>query len=607
MSNIKNTIRMGIIAATGAAAMVACSDTWSDHYDTAPVTSYKGTTLQAIQEKAPDFAEIIKLVGYDRELASENVYTIWAPEHFNKDSVLAVAETDPEAVMEKFVKNHIARYAVSQNGSEQRITLMSQKFTTMTGRSEEAGSQGTFGSTEILVKNLSCDNGVLHIIKENIPFHNNVFEQIQEFYNPATDDISLYSFLKKWDADSLDENKSVSHGVDADGNNIWVDSVMIRNNTVLKSVDAIVYDEDSSYIAIVPTAEAYAERYNIAKELLKFNPYEDTLVDGGGACDSLQDHYANLFAMNDLFYNKNANEHWEDSLKSTNYSAFNWPNHLYYSKEPYNGLPKDKGVNNILAKSGSPIVCSNGEVYLVDEYPMSVEEQFYYKLTVGATTRSLVGLEEKPNGVEITKNISGNSGLYMGPYYVMDEEEEEGDITLTEYTYQFLDVAPPNSNVNIEAGFKIPNTLSGTYDLYIVTSPIWLKDSINAGTTIGSIPEEGMAAYKFRVAVYQKSNDASNLKTVGQYTTTNTALTDPVTGTNYFVSDPTNVIDTLHLGSFTFNNAYYGRDEEGVILKVTSNVSSSELRNGVYSREMLITGFILRPKMEEIAEEAKRK
>ena len=56
-------------------------------------------------------------------------------------------------------------------------------------------------------------------------------------------------------------------------------------------------------------------------------------------------------------------------------------------------------------------------------------------------------------------------------------------------------------------------------------------------------------------------------------------------------------MDTLYLGKFTFKNAYYGRSDEGVIIKLSSKAKSGEVKN-TYSREMLISDFILKPDLE---------
>ena len=51
--------------------------------------------------------------------------------------------------------------------------------------------------------------------------------------------------------------------------------------------------------------------------------------------------------------------------------------------------------------------------------------------------------------------------------------------------------------------------------------------------------------------------------------------------------------DTTFLGTHKFKNAYYGRNDEGVVIQLQSQISS-KLKD-VYSREMLISSIILKP------------
>ena len=600
-NKIKNTFRMGLIAAAGAAAMVSCSDTWDDHYGTALVTDYDGTTMQAIEEKAPDFAAVIKAVGYDRELASENVYTIWAPASFNKDSVLEVAAKDSAAVVDQFIKNHVARYSVSavQGNEDKVISLMSMKNTTMVG-------DESFGSSKITLPNLSCTNGVIHVIDTNIPYQFNIFEKIKAFDAANPDSASMYAFLQKWDADSLDEDRSVSHGVDEDGNKIWVAPFYIRNNTVLKNMDALVYSEDSDYIAIIPSTEAYKARYEVAKSLLNFNPSQADR-------DSLQNYYANMFAMTDLFYNRNANIDGltpggnglqYDSLKSTNFSYRTWPNNIYYSKAPNKGLHPDKDINDILAKSGDPISCSNGVVYSVDKYPMSVTEQFFKKLDVMASNMSIDRSDNSKYTTQVSSNVyySGTIHDYDVDTIWVDEEKteyEKIDSTLIgERAYHFCDIMP-NGNNSPTVAFQVPNTLSGTYEMYIVTCPIWAKNGFD-----GRSPKDDPRSYHFQVNIYERNamNSYASAKLI-------TPPADSKHDGNYFISDYTNKIDTLYIGDYTFQHAYHSLDTEGVLLQLYNYVRNSE--TATYSREILISSIILRPKYEAteeaVATEAKRK
>lgn len=601
-NKIKNTFRMGLIAAVGAAAMVSCSDTWDDHFGTALVTDYAGTTMQAIEEKAPDFAEVIKAVGFDRELSSENVYTIWAPESFDKESMLALAATDSAIVVDQFIKNHIARYSVSAVPGEEdkSISLMSMKKAVMVG-------DETFGTSNILLPNLSCTNGVIHVIDTNIPYQYNIFERVQALYNAHPDSISLYSFLQKWDADSLDEDRSVSHGVDEDGNKIWVSPFYIRNNTVLKNVDALIYSEDSNYIAIIPSTEAYKKRYEIAKSLLNFNASQTDR-------DSLQNYYANMFAMTDLYYNRNANVDGlspdgdglqYDSLKSTNFSFRTWPNNLYYSKPPLKGLHPDKQINDILAKSGEPIICSNGVAYSVDKYPMSVTEQFFKNLEVIASNMSI---DRSDNG-KYTTNVSSNS-YSVGTIHDYDVDTIWVDEEKTEYEridstyigdrgYHFCDIVP-NGNNSPTVAFQVPNTLSGTYELYIVTCPIWAKYGFD-----GHSPSEDPRGYHFQANIFER-NAQNNY---GSAVPVKPSMEVDYYKDDYFTTGYTNKIDTLYLGDYTFQNAYHSLSTEGVLIQFYNYVSNRDITN--YSREMLISSIILRPKFEakdeDVIIEAKRK
>lgn len=611
-NNIKNTLRLGVMAVAGATVMLSCSDTWSDHYDAEAAVSYSGTTMQALEENAPGFASVVKAVGFDRELTSDNVYTIWAPASFNTDSVLALAQTDSAAVVDQFIKNHITRATVSQNGTDQSITLMSAKYTTMT-------AAGMFGTAKITQPNLSCTNGVLHIIDSNINYHYNLFEMVKHLYDENPQETSLYSFLRRWDADSLDEARSVSRGMDENGEKIWVDSVTIRNNTVLKNVNALLYREDSDYIAIIPSAEAYKKRYDIAHSLLNFNPSQADR-------DSLQNYHANMFAMTDLFYNKNINREalaqdgvTYDSLRSTNYTSRNWPYNLYYTKAPIGGLHPEKQLNDILSKCGTPIDCSNGTAYVVDEYPMDVTEQFFKKIHVYAQSNAMESSSDYTKTVASSTPHHGTLTItHRTP--VLDENglpvlDEEGNVqwertNVEEHSIVYSDIVP-NSN-DFYATYKIPSTLSGKYELYVVTCPIWAKDGYDRLVTVTD-PETGEEttrlvgpadddrAYRFELYLWQRNSE-------GTYTRGSQRLTPPADSDgNYFVTDNTNYIDTLYAGDIDLDNAYYGLETEGVMLQIHSYVPNSQKTK--FSAEMLLSGFILKPKYEDAtaATEAKRK
>lgn len=599
MNNIHKTFRAGLALAAGLVAMYSCTDTWDDHYGESAVntSSYAGTLMQALEEQAPDFAKVVKAYGYDRELASDNFYTVWAPVDGSFQLSDYIDENgnrvaDSTEVVKFFLKSHIARFAFSLGKEDQSVSLLNEKLV-------EMKADGEFGNSQLLKKNISTHNGVLYTISAVNPYSYNLFEMIEKQYKSdqteGKETNSLYAYLydNKYNKDSLIEDKSVYRGYDENGNKIWVDSFLLRNNTVLKNIRSEIYEEDSSFIAILPSAKAWQERYNIAKSLLKFNPSEDERTPG--ACDSLQRHYANNFAMTDLFYNKTNNEHWQDSLVSTNYGSSSWWNNKYYAKMP-KFLHPDREINDILAKSGEPYVCSNGDAYLVDEYPMSVTEQFFRPRYI-SLGRGIINLDLDKNGKTMfTKNVNESFSTNLGTFTTTVLDTITGETYTSEReSYRYLRVEPSTGTANPIVAFNISNSLSGVYDIFLVTCPIWL-DSYNTSSSTDVLD---LRPYRFYVNVIERNDK-------GVYPTSGERLKNPADGSNYFVTssqvfkDTTDISkgvlvnDTLYIGSYDFKNSYYGRNEAGALIQIQSQISSKLTKE--YSRKMLLSTLILRPR-----------
>lgn len=616
-NSIKNTLRTGAAAVFGLMALYACSDDRNSHFNDGPtyeataIQPFDGTAMQALEEEASDFAEIVKAVGFDVYLNSSSSYTIWAPANgtYNKDSVLNVLANSKDLVLKQFVQNHVARYSVPLDLESHHISLLNGKGFTMTGK-----SQHKIGDVNISSKNnIRCNNGILHILEGNLPFQSNIFEFIELEYlkstNPTKEDISLYAYLKTADKDSLDESRSIYRGYDAYGNKLWVDSVVWRNNTILRDFNALIYEEDSNYIALVPSVEAYQGRYNEALPYLKYNPSMDKGLEYKRT-DSLTNSYANRFAMTDLFYSRNMNESWEDSLISTQYLKYSWPDHLYYRKEPAN-LPDDKKVNDILAKVGvaDSIVCSNGIAYRFNEYPFDIYEQFLKKINMNTLSLRVnyISPEEKIKGseVQVTKNVGDpdyQSGIFSVVIYETDEEgerveDENGNPIIKEnimqnYSYIYV---PASSKVNTYIGFNVPNNFSGKYDIYVITMPIWFYKM----EAEGLIPTN-KKAYNFRAWMWEKDES-------GNYPSGGIVMKDDEGKQIFTTPEPVdirNIRDTTYIGSYEFKYAYYGENEPGVILQIATVVGTSQ--RDKYSYDMMFHGIVLKPHREDITPAAKK-
>lgn len=576
-TKIKKALSLGVLAFAGLFALYSCADKWEDHYETVQGETYQGTLfdyLESQSEQLSDFAEILKAVGYDYNLSSDQMFTVWAPVNgsFDKEALLTMIENgDKERVIERFVQNHVALYSISLSPNAQDVTLQNSKVIKLS-----TAAEAKFGDCEIVKSNVACKNGVFNIIAAENIYVPTIYEIMEDDFkeyllaNPDLNPkevVSMMSFLDAYNADSLDESKSVFLGLDMSGNRVYIDSVMIRNNTILKMLDALVYEEDSTYWTIVPTVEAYQQRYEEAKKFLVYNPSVNAV--SPIMADSLQNRYANLFAMRDLFYNINANEYYTDSLKSTDYSSLSWKEHVYRG-DPF-------GSEGILANA-EVVECSNGNIYKVNEYPFSIYDQFFKEIPVSLNNYLV------DNTNQNTKNCTMDP-VPTGRAIHMDE-------TGKVWNLDYLHLIPSTNLVQPQVTFKITGTLSGTYDLKIVTLSPRFKVQ-------GTMDEEEVAAndklYKFRVNLFQRNDK-------GEMPAKATTLYVPGTKTRDFESHPLTELatpyDTIDICPITLDHCYYGRDEAGIMVQLVTNVSSSLLKNG-YSREMLLHKILLVPHVEE--------
>lgn len=606
-NRIKSLLMVAIVFCSATLLLVgvtSCKDEWNDHYESNNSgRTFEGTIMEYLksQRELSDFVEIVEKSDFDIELASSQMYTLWAPVNgaFNKDSLISIINADRKYfVVKEFIKNHMTRYNVSCSELEdtKKVSLLNAKFTQVTANK-------LFGHANILESNISCKNGIVHKIDHSHPYQANLYEQIENAHmdwlaehHMEEDDsmISLYTFLKAYNADSLDPNKSVERGIDEKGQKVYVDSVMIRNNTILNSIDAMLYEEDSSYTILIPTVEAYQERYNIAREYLVYNPSEN-IVDPK-MCDSLAHYYANMFAITDLFFNDNYNKNYltlGDSIMSTTYRKTNWENHVYY--HPY----EPGGIFSY----GKIVEASNGKAYLVDKYPLSVTDQFYKKIDVSCpTTRNIDQTTNKSGKPAYTKDIDTSF-----PSYFLNVSTDDYEVQTS-----FLDIKPINSN-NPAIGFKVYDTLKGNYDIYLVYCPIWvnefktyedakvysdsLKAEVEKGASASLLKNDPLRPYYFKATIWERDNKGSN---IGLYPSKGTDLTDPVSRTKNFTTNVENYVDTLFLGTYATKNAYYKTNGEGVLIQFQPNITST--KTSTYSREMFFCKVIFKPHAEEPTE-----
>ena len=87
-------------------------------------------------------------------------------------------------VIDEFIKNHICRYNISMGAEEQTVTMMNKKNVKLGTISE-----GTIEEENVDKMNVSCSNGVVHVIDGYLPYQYNIYEFLakdwRDNYTPA--------------------------------------------------------------------------------------------------------------------------------------------------------------------------------------------------------------------------------------------------------------------------------------------------------------------------------------------------------------------------------------------------------------------------------------
>ena len=559
--------------------MRSCSDTWDDHYESLSGLTYDGSLLGYLQDNPDlsDFVEVVKASGFDKDLASNQVLTVIAPKNgsFDKQYYLNLIQNGrKKEVIDEFIKNHICRYNISMGAEEQTVTMMNKKNVKLGTISE-----GTIEEENVDKMNVSCSNGVVHVIDGYLPYQYNIYEFLAKDWRdnytpaeplPALDENgeavevelppyeTLYGYLSEMYVDSLDEPRSVSRGVDENGDQIWVDSVVISNNKILRRLDAYLYREDSTYITLLPDFDAYNRRFQGIKGLFNFNVSYNS---DQAVRDSVQRYWAHYYSLCDLSYNmgQHQNIHTQDSLFSTAFSRWSWPYNVYYN--PY----EEEGIMSSVYET---IDCSNGQVCRVHEYPFDVYTNVFKKITLEGESRYYIyedGENQFTNKTSTSYNTVANAA---------DTISGSG----------YLHVVPAQSSRQTELTFQLPNTLSGQYDIYIKFLPYQVYAPEDTEHT--NLP------IRFRCSLYERN--ANN----GAFPAYNRATVDfysnPEKKERNFQTDP-NCIDSLYIGTYKFNYCYLNTTP-GVLFKIQSNVTSGVAKQ--FTKEMLIDKIVLIPNRE---------
>lgn len=565
---------------------VSCTDTWDEHYKTA--TMGEGTLWQTIKnnQELSNFAKVIEATGYDKSLASNQIFTVFAPKNdsFTENDVNDIInkyQADlakgykgiKNAAVKEFVMNHIAlyNYSIANESPDTTILMMNGKYHSLTNSS--------FCGRNFTSVNTQTGNGILFTIDAKAEYIPNIFEAVRS--DEELDSVSNFLYMSNpYQLHQIVFNSSASvPGEIINGQQHYLDSVTTTYNEILNYwLDAQLDDEDSTYYALMPTNKAWKEEYEKNVPLFQYD--KDVL-----GRDSLMWLYPRTVILGGMQFSKTKNpllgetEAIDSVMSTLAYPAYYYPyrKQLFgsYDIHPYQYDKPYEKPNGIFSDIKGEKKCSNGVIWKTDNWKVKGSDTFLQQIIMEAEAKrsvdSLAGETQDAKPSYTTTQITTDN-----PFY--NKTSNNSYATLVPANLKDMGVL-----------FNFTNVLSNQkYDMYVVTVPAIAGDTLATDT----LPTRfGVTLYWHDINGKEVSRDVSP-DDGGEITY------DSSTRKNTFLVDPKKVHE-IHIGTFEFPTCSYGLQEPQVKAFVNVNVRSSDVTKKVYTRSLRLDCIKLVPKLDE--------
>lgn len=566
--------------ALAALTFTACSDTWDDHYEGTADGVQEGSLWQAIKNnpELSNFASVLQACGFDKSLASSQVFTVFAPTNssFSAEeaaSLIAayneqkdVVSEEDNTVIKEFVKNHVAMYNHSTAPDVIDSLMM------MNGKRMKF-TEDRIGLTTILdgSANTHYENGLLFKIGSMIDYEPNVFEYLRK--DPELDSLRSFLYNSRFYRKEFESELSVPGGI-VDGKTIYLDSVFTQINELYYNnfLNARLSSEDSIYWMVSPTNAVWKE---LIEEYEPYFNYTATTVKR----DSFAYTFPRLAIMKGAIFSKTQNK--ETALRDSAYSTsavegdrrenyWDIPFLRYYQYGDGTGESNHKPLQSggVLADTRD-VECSNGIVKKADKWNINPLNTFKKIIRVPVTRANIQEMSKMKSptstdsveSVEPTQlDISPSS-----PYY----NKVWGN--------RFMQFKTKISTGDVFVTFNITNVLSNMpYDIYVVAAPVLANDS-NA-TAVQRLPTKFTATLNY-------------LDVDGKKVSTELVKKQPITK---------DIVDYIRISpeeGFKFPCCTFALNESTpqVTLKIATDVTNLEFRRGTFNRTMNIAYILLVP------------
>ena len=513
----KNSLKGGALALVAMLGLTACTD---DHFD---VNGGKGDkTIWKNIESNPQLSQLKQILSRSYMMRSETdkinpattktlaqlldepqSFTVWTPldgkydaEHYLNLLDQAEAAYDSAGVCSEFLKmeyavanqfvyNHVARFNYESNPAEQEVILLNGKKVKYTA----GGDNPEFNGVAIQGSPIVASNGTMHLIGTNSPFAYNIYD-----YIVASDQLkklSEYLFDPSIDKYTFSEGSSVQGALNENGDMVYVDSVWNHTNDILNECNAKLQNEDSLYVAILPTDGAWDAA---VENLSKYFKYQSTYYyDWSNAnsafannkaatayklnVDSLTNYNVKASMIRSAFFSPST---WhgisaaKDSAEVVDYAltadSLISTNHTIYYNSNMGGI-------NPMFNGQKPEHASNGYVFCVDEYAVQPEYTWMKKEEMDPTSQYNMAMQAMANSHCTEKNGStilltslNRDSIVADPFEVTK--------------YQRFQRADRNT---LQVDYRLSNLMSASYTIKAVLAPSRICYDIVPNDTVTEI------------------------------------------------------------------------------------------------------------------------
>ena len=249
----------------------------------------------------------------------------------------------------QFAQNHLVRFNFESNTGAQSLHLFNGKIATYDA------TNGLFNNV-VVSKSYGVtpsSNGLLYCLDGESPFAYNIYDYMGA--NPDLCD-SIYNILTDPEIDkrTFNEGASTPGGMNLDGKMEYVDSAFTVSNEIINQCGAQIKNEDSLYIAVIPTNAAWSTAYAKVKNLFKFAPKYNYDYNGS----------SNLNNSKSYLSSREYTQHEIDSLQAYNAKRLLLTN-LYFTPAIF---PKDK-----VDFDGDKVIRSSENITKIVNYALTAD------------------------------------------------------------------------------------------------------------------------------------------------------------------------------------------------------------------------------------------